>query len=56
MKTNTEGVQTTKKWEADVHAKRYNKLRRVGEDNQNGTVVLCLLNDSNRTAVVERDR
>ncbi len=22
VKTNTEGVQTTKKWEADVHAKR----------------------------------
>ena len=22
VKTNTEGLQTTKKWEADVHAKR----------------------------------
>jgi hypothetical protein len=22
LKTNTEGLQTTKKWEADVHAKR----------------------------------
>ncbi len=27
---NTEGEQTTKKWE---HAKRYEKGRRLGEDN-----------------------
>ena len=43
-------------WDADVHAKWYNKLRRVGEDNQKGTVVVvclmtatttrCLLNDN----------
>ena len=32
-RNNTEGEQTTKKWEADVHAKRYEKGRRLGEDN-----------------------
>ncbi len=26
---NTEGEQTTKKWEADVHAKRYEKGKTV---------------------------
>ena len=29
-RNNTEGEQTTKKWEADVHAKRYEKGKTVG--------------------------
>jgi len=28
-RNNTEGEQTTKKWEADVHAKRYEKGKTV---------------------------
>ena len=32
-RNNTEGEQKTKNWEADVHAKRYEKGIRLGEDN-----------------------
>ena len=32
-RNNTEGEQTTKKWETDVHAKRYERGRRLGKDN-----------------------
>ncbi len=56
MQVHTGDGKTTKRWEADDRARDRLKIRRVGEDNQNGTVVLCLLIDSNRTAVVERDR
>ncbi len=31
-RNTSEGEQTTKKWEADVHARRYEKGKTVGKD------------------------
>ena len=44
-RNNTEGEQTTKKWEADVHAKRYEKGKtaRGGQLKDSACVVDCLV-------------
>ena len=50
MQGHTGDEKTTKRWEADDHARDRLKIRRVGEDNQNGTVgCVCLV-----TATVQR--
>ena len=38
MQGHTGDEKTTKRWEADDRARDRLKIRRVGEDNQNGTV------------------
>ena len=38
MQVHTGDEKTTKRWEADDRARDRLKIRRVGEDNQNGTV------------------
>ena len=40
MQVHTGDEKTTKRWEADDRARDRLKIRRVGEDNQNGTVVV----------------
>ena len=44
-RNNTEGEQTTKKWEADVHAKRYEKEKTVRgrQLKDSACVVDCLM-------------
>ena len=50
MQVHTGDEKTTKRWEADDRARDRLKIRRVGEDNQNGTVgCVCLV-----TATVQR--